>query len=66
MSDDMRAKWLTYCKMTCVGGSEKGECHCKGSKDCELIEHPDYVTKRAEAIVRLRTMGPKPEKTFTN
>ncbi len=46
-------KFLTYCKLTCVGGSEVGECPCPNPNACELVDDPDFAYERNQAIKRL-------------
>lgn len=46
----MSALWERFCKMTCLGGSERGECSCTCPADCELQDHPDYERQRELAI----------------
>ncbi len=48
-----KAKLVTYCRMTCLGGSDVGECPCKGPAQCELQKHPNYKHARNEAIARM-------------
>lgn len=50
----MGSKFLTFCKMTCLGGSERGECPCRGEYECELKKNPGYQHARNEAIVRMQ------------
>jgi hypothetical protein len=45
----MKAKWLTYCGLTCMGGSERKECPCSGPRTCELRNHPEFDEARARA-----------------
>ncbi len=49
-----QAKWLTYCGMTCLGGSEQRECSCEGPLKCELRDHPDFLQNRRKATKRMR------------
>lgn len=46
-------KFLMYCKMTSLGGSECGECPCSNPEQCEMTAHPDYDIARREALARL-------------
>lgn len=48
-----QAKFAAYCKMTCLGGSERGECPCKHPNACELQDHPEYAGARKEAKHRM-------------
>lgn len=45
--------WLIFCKMTCIGGSEKGECPCERPIDCPMQTHPDYALQRKLATTRM-------------
>jgi hypothetical protein len=45
--------FTTYCKMTCIGGSEAGTCPCKSPVGCELQAHPDYERERERAKDRM-------------
>lgn len=53
MTPALRAKFAAYCKMTCLGGSERGECPCSGPTDCELQHHPLYPEARRAASARM-------------
>lgn len=46
-------RFLSYCRMTCVGGSERGECPCTHPAVCELVDDPDYTTAREAAMARM-------------
>jgi hypothetical protein len=46
-------KFTEYCKMTCLGGSEKGTCSCKRPEDCELAADPGYAEARQQAKDRM-------------
>lgn len=40
MSD--KTKFLQYCRMTCLGGSEQGRCLCLCPVECEMYQHPEF------------------------
>lgn len=44
-----RARFASYCKLTCLGGSEQGTCSCKCPADCEMRHHPYFEEARAKA-----------------
>lgn len=48
-----QSKWALWCKLTCWGGSEKGECPCKNPKECQLQNHPAFPDKRKDAMARM-------------
>jgi hypothetical protein len=50
---NMREPKWEWCKMTCNGGSERGECPCVSPPDCELRFEPEYEHHHKEAVVRL-------------
>lgn len=52
MSND--ARFLRNCKMTAVGGSEKGTCVCVHPKECRLRLEPDFVFYRGLARARMQ------------
>lgn len=43
-------KYATYCKLTCVGGSEEGTCPCQNPTWCELQDEANFPAARKEAI----------------
>jgi hypothetical protein len=47
------ARFGTHCKMTCLGGSEKGTCDCKHPDCCELQDHPKFREYRIKARERM-------------
>ena len=47
------AKFLTWCGLTCLGGSEKKECSCECPDHCSMRGHPDFATQRRIAGERL-------------
>jgi len=49
----MDSKFTVYCKMTCLGGSEKGTCLCTSPKQCHLTTDIEYKHARNEAIARM-------------
>ena len=49
----MKAKWLTYCGLTCLGGSERKECPCDGPETCELLRDPEFQDARNQANNRM-------------
>lgn len=49
----MSAEYLIRCKMTCIGGSEVGECSCTHPKDCENQHRPEYDDERRKAKIRM-------------
>ncbi len=48
-----RAKYAIYCKLTCLGGSEKGMCPCESPRDCEMKDQPGFEEARTEAKRRM-------------
>lgn len=46
-------KFLDYCKMTCLEGSEKGLCECTTPNECLFQNHPDYKEAREKAKQRM-------------
>lgn len=46
-------RFLRYCRWTCIGGSENGECPCPGPYACELKDDPDLPQAREEALERM-------------
>lgn len=48
-----KAKFLVYCGLTCMGGSEKRECACEHPNDCEMRTHPEFEEYHRQAGVRL-------------
>ncbi len=47
------ALFAQWCRLTCLGGSERGECPCKSPNDCELRGHYLFEGKRQEARERM-------------
>lgn len=47
-------RWLTYCGLTCLGGSDKRECMCSMPVECEMRKHPNFTHQRNEAKLRMR------------
>lgn len=47
------SKFATYCGMTCLGGSERRECRCKGPSACEMQDHPNFEEEKRKALHRL-------------
>lgn len=50
---ELRAKFATHCKLTCLGGSENGTCACKSGSECEMRGEPGFAIARAEAAKRM-------------
>lgn len=48
-----RAKYAVYCKLTCLGSSEKGMCPCDSPNDCEMKDQPGFQEARDEAARRM-------------
>lgn len=46
-------QFLVNCRMTCLGGSEKGTCECRGPINCTLQKHPKYDEYRMKAVTRM-------------
>lgn len=46
-------KFGTWCKLTCFGGSDKGECPCDSPNDCQLTTHPQFPKYRKMATDRM-------------
>lgn len=42
-----------YCRLTCLGGSERGSCPCTHPDDCELRGHPKFEAERKAATKRM-------------
>lgn len=45
----LRAKFASQCRMTCMGGSEKGTCDCASPRECEMQESPHFTEAREKA-----------------
>jgi hypothetical protein len=45
--------WGTWCRLTCLGGSEHGECPCDSPRECQMQDDPKFEDKRAEAKARM-------------
>lgn len=58
----MDPRFLTYCAMTCVGGSERKECPCSYPGQCELQQHPQFAQARVDAIRRMAAHFGLPER----
>lgn len=60
MSADVPVDWDFHCKLTCVFGSEHGECACVTPFDCPLSKHPEFPKRRSVALERMRryVLGP--------
>lgn len=41
------------CRMTCLGGSERGTCPCTRPIECEMQEDPGYSAARDAAKERM-------------
>ncbi len=41
------------CRMTCLGGSERGTCPCKHPATCEMQDDPGYPAARDAAKARM-------------
>lgn len=54
----MSDQFLKFCRLTCVGGSERGTCPCAGPTDCQMKDHPDFATWRKTP--GRRPPGPRP------
>jgi len=46
-------KFAVFCKMTCLGGSEKGTCECTHPADCAIRFDDGYEDAIAEACKRI-------------
>ena len=46
-------KFLVWCGLTCMGGSERKGCPCGHPSDCRMREHPDFEAQRQIATARL-------------
>lgn len=46
-------KFLVWCGLTCMGGSEKKQCPCVGPNDCQMRGHPQFEAQRRVATERL-------------
>jgi hypothetical protein len=51
--------FLIECRMTCLGGSEMGQCDCSAPADCKMRSHPMYRHYRAEAANRAGRLANK-------
>jgi hypothetical protein len=40
-----KTKFLTWCGLTCMGGSERKGCPCTHPKDCQMRGHPDFQVR---------------------
>lgn len=49
----MKDRFLRYCKLTCIGGSESGTCPCKHPKECNFQKDPEFDKARTEAKERM-------------
>lgn len=51
----MRSKhfWAVECKLTCLGGSEKGTCVCTHPDECYGARDPGFSEARFEAMTRM-------------
>ena len=49
------SKFNQYCKLTCLGGSEMGECPCHTPNNCELKNYPAFEEARDNAETRFMT-----------
>lgn len=45
--------FLEECRLTCLGGSEKGTCSCRGPMDCEARNVPGFNKARDDAKRRM-------------
>lgn len=52
-SPALRAKYASYCALTCLGGSEKKQCLCNAPVDCEMQHEPTFGLAREEAKARM-------------
>lgn len=48
------ARFLQRCRLTCMGGSEKGSCPCEGPMMCEERKSPLFSLYRFKAEERMR------------
>lgn len=46
-----------HCRLTCLGGSERGTCDCVCPNECALKVSPDFKMWRQRAIERLVRHG---------
>jgi hypothetical protein len=51
-----RGRLASYCRLTCLGGSERGTCPCASPAACEMREVQGFEEARAEAITRMLRM----------
>ena len=49
MSARSRAFWAQECKLTCLGGSERGTCACRCPNDCVAQHDPGFGAARQRA-----------------
>lgn len=59
--------YLQHCKMTCLGGSERGTCGCLSPSMCKQREEADYKLWRDKAdrraMRRIRNIIRQPGET---
>lgn len=53
LSNPRSRKFLVECKLTCLGGSEKGTCGCENRFSCKLQNDPGFQLAREAAIQRM-------------
>lgn len=46
-------RFLQYCRLTCLGGSERGTCPCEHPDGCEERGRPGFAAARQEARERM-------------
>jgi hypothetical protein len=46
-------KFTVRCRLTCLGGSEHGECECRHPAECGLADDPHFEQARANAKARM-------------
>jgi hypothetical protein len=46
-------KFLVWCGLTCMGGSERKQCECTHPQQCHMRAHPDFDAQRKVATERL-------------
>ena len=47
------SKFLVWCGLTCMAGSEQRQCPCVHPLECQMQDHPDFAAQRELATRRL-------------
>lgn len=46
-------KFLVWCGLTCMGGSERKGCPCDHPRDCQMRRHVEFESQHRAAAARL-------------